>query len=188
MADIFTRASDAFGGSFSADAAQVTFAQRGFLSETSSVKGGGDVGMLVQQLQFTYQQQVTRVYEIGTQLTFYVAGRTSGQLSMGRVLGPRPVALAFYQKYGDVCEAATNNLDIQLAAGCSFPGEFRSVNAQLYAFTMKYVVITSIGVSMTAQDMMINEQLMAMFSSLNLNQVTSPVIPKPAMPIFQNPL
>ena len=127
--------------------------------------------MLVQNLGFNYQQQVTRIFEIGTNLQFYVAGRTQGQMSLGRVLGPRPIALAFYQKYGNVCEAATNILDIQLATGCRATGEFASVNGQIYAFTMKFVVITSIGVTMAAQDMLINEQLSAMFASLNLKGV-----------------
>ena len=38
MSDIFNRAADAFGGSFAADAARVTFAQPGLLS---SVPAGG---------------------------------------------------------------------------------------------------------------------------------------------------
>lgn len=122
--------------------------------------------MLTQQVNFSYQQQINRIYEIGSNTSFYVAGRTQGNMNVSRILGPRKIATQFYTKYGDVCQAATNNLDIQMATGCSKVGEF----AQNYAFGMKYSVMTSIGVSMQAQDMMINEQLQLMFSSLTMKK------------------
>jgi hypothetical protein len=165
MADIFNRISDNYGGSFSADAARVTFVQDGVLGQ--SVGDGvalRGVGMLVQSLTFNYQQQVTRIYEVGTNFSFYVAGRTQGGLSMGRVLGPRPLMPVFYQKYGDVCNASTNSLDIEMATGCRGAGEFN----QKYAFTLKFCVIISLGVSVAAQDMLINEQLSLLFCALNL--------------------
>ncbi len=175
MADIFGRASDAFGGAFAADAAKVTFAQDpGILGSGEGLNGfsnNGGVGLLTQNLSFQYTQQVTRIYELGTNYSFYVAGRTQGSLSVGRILGPRPVALAFYQKYANVCDAATNHLDIELSAGCKVIGEFQG---QTYAFSLKFCVITSIGVSMTAQDMIINEQLQVMFGSLGMRGVNVP--------------
>lgn len=163
MADLFGRFADAFGGSFAADAARITFAaDPGILGTT------GGVGMLTQQLSFNYQQQISRIYEIGTNLSFYIAGRTQGNLSVGRVLGPRPVAVAFYKKYGNVCDAATNHLDIEMSAGCKQVG---SANQQ-YSFGLKFCVIMSIGVSVAAQDMMINEQLQLMFASLGMKGVS----------------
>jgi hypothetical protein len=171
MADLFGRLTDAFGGAFAADAAKVTFAaDPGILGTAAGGKGGanGGVGMLTQQLSFNYQQQVTRIYEIGTNASFYVAGRTQGSLTIGRVIGPRPIALAFYQKYGSVCNAATNHLDIEMATGCKKPGDFN----QAYSFTMKFCVIVSIGVSVASQDMMINEQLQVMFGSLGMKGVS----------------
>lgn len=175
MADLFGRFADAYGGAFAADAARVTFAlDPGLLgfgvgaNGDSTFQGAGGVGMLTQQLSFNYQQQITRIYEIGTNYSFYVAGRTQGNLTIGRVIGPRPVALAFYQKYGNVCDAATNHLDIEMATGCQQIGGF----AQAYSFQMKFCVIMSIGVSVVAQDMMINEQLQVMFASLGMKGVS----------------
>lgn len=182
MADMFGRAADAYGGAFSADAARITFASDpglpppGLLGTTAgglnppfdvleTINGG--VGMLTQQLSFNYQQQISRIYEIGTNLSFYVAGRTQGNMSIGRVIGPRPVAVAFYRKYGSVCDAATNHLDIEMATGCRTTGGYN----QPYSFAMKFCVIMSIGVSVQAQDMMINEQLQVMFASLGMKGV-----------------
>ncbi len=174
MADLFGRFADAYGGAFSADAAKITFASNPGLLGTGTAggtldnSGGGGVGMLTQQLSFNYQQQITRIYEIGTNYSFYVAGRTQGNLTVGRVLGPRPIAVAFYKKYGDACQAATNHLDIEMATGCTTVGQF----AQAYSFAMKFCVITAIGVSVQSQDMMINEQLQIMFASLGMKGVS----------------
>lgn len=166
MADMLGRFSDSYGGSFSADAARITFASDpGILGTT------GGVGLLTQQLSFNYQQQITRIYEIGTNLSFYVAGRTQGSLSVGRTLGPRKIAVAFYKKYGSVCNAATNHLDIEMATGCNVVGENSA--QQNYSFSMKFCVIMSIGVSINAQDMMINEQLQVMFASLGMKGVNN---------------
>ena len=163
MADIFDRAGQQFGGSFAADAARVTFAGAGdFIGQG----GAGGVGLLVQNLQVSYQQQVTRLYEIGTNNTFLVAGRTAGQFGMGRVLGPRPVQKGFYSKYGNVCNAATNNLAFECQTGCpAGAGAGNGGGLADLVFNIKNVVLTSINLTAAAQDMIINEQLAAMFIS-----------------------
>lgn len=158
--DIMGRAGQDFGGSIAADAARVVFA-------ASKLDGSG-VGMLVQQLQFTYQQQISRVYEIGSDKTFYVVGRTQGQVSMNRIIGPRAVQLGFYQKFGNACLAADNNIDFLAEAGCtSIAGARVGLSGGAYAFTIKQAVITSMGAAIGAQDMVINEQVQMMFTALN---------------------
>lgn len=156
MADIFSRAGQDFMGSFASDAARVAFAGGG----TDGVVG---VGLLTQSLSCNYTQAITRLYEIGTNFTYLVAGRTQGQISLGRVLGPRPVQAAFYAKYGNVCNAATNNLNFEATAGCNGVGATGT-----FTFGIKNAVINSIGFSVAAQDMVINEQLAMMFVSLEL--------------------
>lgn len=163
MSDIFGRNSDAFGGSFAADAARVTFA-----SDPGILGTSGGVGLMTQNLAFSYLQQVNRLFEVGTNFSFYIAGRTQGNMSLGRILGPRPVSLGFYTKYASVCNAATNHLDLQMSAGCAQVGSFN----QNYAFSMKYCVLISIAVSVAAMDMMINEQLAVMFASLGMRGVS----------------
>jgi hypothetical protein len=49
-----------------------------------------------------------------------------------------------------------------------------SPNNRAYAFVLKYCVITSIGVTMQAQDMMINEQLQLLFCSMNMRALGVP--------------
>jgi len=156
MADTYGRSGADFGGAIAADAARVTFASNGL--------DGFGVGMLVQQLGMSYQQQVTRVYEIGTDSTYYIAGRTQGQATMARIMGPRQVQLGFYTKFGNVCNAATNNISFTATTGCN--GSASSAGGTAYAFTMKYVVLINLGFNVGAQDMVINEQVAMMFASL----------------------
>ena len=173
MADIFGRASQAFGGAMAADSVKLTFsggptgAFTGPGTEASSGTGLFEKGMLGQQLQMQYQQQVTRIYEIGTNLTYFVVGRTSGQVSLGRIIGPTAIAGAFYARYGDACNAAKNTLTFTAGAGCNSGATTRAVGSTA-EYTVLHVLINSIGISVNASDMMINEQVAMMFNSLEV--------------------
>jgi hypothetical protein len=151
MADIFNRNTDSFGGSFAADNGTITF--------PALIGGNGaDAGLLVQNMGVNYSQQVTRLFEVGSPKIYYVGGRTSGQASIARVIGPRKIAAEFYQTYGDICNARTNTLHFSMTTGCDNFGGRAS-------YTAHFVVITNIGVTVTAADMLINEQMQMMFSS-----------------------
>jgi len=170
MADLFNRQNDAYGGSFASDGASVTFPQVGALA---GVGPSGGVGLLVQNLQLSYAQMVTRIYELGTSQVYYVGGRSQGSMGMGRIVGPRAVQLGFYQQFGDVCNADLNQLQISVRIGCptALP---ESANAQLAnqgkaLYTAKFAVITTIGLAVAAMDMVINEQLQMLFGALTLS-------------------
>lgn len=167
MADIFNRASNQFGGSFASDAAKVVFSTGG--GAAASPGGSGGVGLLTQSAQINYSQQITRLYEIGSNYTFLVAGRTQGTVSMARVLGPRQVQTQFYTNYGNVCNAANNNLTINMQTGCpTGAGAGQDGGLGSIAFLIKNCVIVSLGLSIAAQDMIVNEQFQMMFISLEL--------------------
>lgn len=158
MPDVYGRSTDAFGGSFAADQGKITFPQ---LINNQ----GADSGLLIQNMSATYTQQVTRLFEVGSPNIYYVGGRTSGQANIARVVGPRKIAKEFYLTYGDICRARTNTLHFSVSAGCdgSTTGVARA------SFTAHFVVIVTIGIAVAAADMLINEQLAMMFSSLLYN-------------------
>ena len=128
------------------------------------------MGLLIQRLQITYQQQVNRLYEVGHPAIYYVGGRTNGEATVDRVIGPRTVARQFYEKFGDVCEARSNTLQFSVRTGCG-----TDISGQQFrgyaSYTAHFCVIISIGLGVTAQDMQINENLRIMFSSFEYNQV-----------------
>ena len=147
--DVFGRLPMQFGGAFSADAAVASF---------GGLAGGG-VGLLTQQLQFSYTQRVTRLYEIGSRFVFYVVGRSQGDAAAQRVLGPRPVSLAFYQAYGNPCTSGT--LLFQVGVGC-FLGQIEGS----LSFLLTGVLLVSIQISVRAEDMIVGESLQMMYAAL----------------------
>jgi hypothetical protein len=158
--DVFNRASQNLADIIPVDAAKLAFA---------SVGGGGaggtfGVGMLTQNVQINYQQQISRLYEVGTNNTYFIGGRTQGQLALGRVIGPQAVQVTFYTKYGNMCFAKSNIMTLTAGNSSCAGGGPGSV------FTIMYSVITSIGITVGAQDMIVNEQLQLMFVSLEVDQ------------------
>ncbi len=130
---------------------------------------------MIQNLNISYQQQITRLFEIGTPAIFYVAGRTAGNGSMMRIMGPRTLTQAFYQKYGDVCQAATNDIRLSAGVGCgpeavltqNISGAINKVPGGTVAFQAYFVVLQQLSVNLTSDQVVIGESLSYMFSSLD---------------------
>lgn len=157
--DVFSRKTDVYGGGFASDQCAISFPQVG--------DNGGEIGLLIQRLGVTYQQQITRLYEVGHEAIYYVGGRTSGELAVDRIVGPKTISAEFYKTYGDLCNARTNTLDLNIQTQC--------VGSQGYymsgvTYTAHMCVITSIGVTIAAQDMLINESLRIMTSNLQYEE------------------
>lgn len=130
-----------FGGAFNADGATITFDSK-------------YTGLLVQSLQWGYMQNISRLYDVTSTDIVLVSGRTQGQGSMSRVMGPSALAAAFFLKYGNVCYADTNTLTVTAEVECGQAGGNDTVN-----LVMSGVVINSYGGAISAQDMVVNEQL-----------------------------
>ena len=157
--DIFGRAKLQFGGAFAADSADISFG-----SNVGAFHSG--VGLVTQQIGFQYQQPITRIYEVGTQLTYYIAGRPQGSANAARILGPARVLVAFYSQFGDVCKAGQNYLFFKFRAGCGTTPGAGTVGGAALTFILDNVILQSIGMSVGAQDMIINEQLSFFFTAL----------------------
>jgi hypothetical protein len=185
--DFFSRKTDIFGGAFSSDSARVTFPNVGGVAGQFTA----NVGLLIQNLSMGYSQQVTRLYEVGTPAIYYVGGRTSGEGNISRIVGPRLITSAFYEKYGDVCQAATNSLQFAASTGCGAKGSTQSIEGAQNSFTQNpngvqgaaeftayFVVITQLQLTVNAENVVIGENLAYMFSSLeydttDINRINS---------------
>lgn len=147
--DIFSRNSSSLQGAFSADSAMLSFAD-GLVA-------------LVQRLNFSYAQTITRLYDItNSSAIYYVAGRTQGQMGVDRVIGPSGSVCTFYSTYGDVCNAVNNIITLKMGVNCSQADQ----GSETVTYTMSDVVITTVSVGVQAQDMIISENTTMMFSSL----------------------
>lgn len=164
--DIFNRRALAFGGAFAADSARIELDLtncQGLVEDDDSDLGNARVGLLTQQFNVNYQQPITRLYEVGTQLTYYVAGRPQGTANIARVLGPGTVMSQLYACWGDVCQANANDLCFCIQANC-IGNTDQGFDAMRIG--LKNVVLQSLGFSIQAQDMVINEQLGLFFTAL----------------------
>jgi hypothetical protein len=158
--DIYSRAGQDYGGTIAADATRLIFSSGDILSN-------GGVGLLTQNVAIQYSQAISRIYEIGTQKTFYVVGRAQGNMSMARILGPRQVQLGFYRKFGNACNAAENNVELTAEASCLAVDGTPLTTQGSYSFGIRHLVIVSMGITVGAMDMLVNEQLSMMFIALN---------------------
>lgn len=150
MSDIFNRSVSTLGGVFTADRAKLAFA--------------GGLVALVQGLNFSYSQTITRLYEVGGPNIYYVGGRTQGRMGINRVVGPSRTVKAFYTKYGDVCQAKQNTINLTLTeTDCS------TGSSGPTTYDMKNCVIDSVSVGVEASAMIITENTSLMYSSLEMS-------------------
>lgn len=154
MAEVFTRTEVDFGGAM--------HAQNGII-----VPNAGLTGVLMQNIQLGYQQAVTRIYELGESgkrtKVYYIGGRSQGTLGAAHVIGPGVSMQAFYDNFGDVCKAKNNTCVIDLSPNICAASAAGGGKAK---YTAKYCVLISIGVSVAAQDFVVNENSQLMFSGL----------------------
>ena len=153
MPDMFGRET-VLGGVMSSEATRLTFT-----SDT-----GLDAGLIMQQLNIQYAQNVTRLYALEDAKVYFVAGRTDGSLTIQHVIGPAGLQKAFIEAYSDVCKISGKVFNIALTASCGASGGGRS------AVTLKCPLITAINIQMQAQNMIIGSGITAMFVSLAITE------------------
>ncbi len=128
------------------------------------------------------------------QPVYYVAGRPEGTLQLSRIAGPIAALGGFYKRYGSVC-SFLNNLFFVSSTGC-LSGNTNTLQTlpsinnppavppigstgstgrvgggrqdPWLGWWMGGVVITSVGLSAQAQDMMVAENVQLMFVALKL--------------------
>lgn len=182
--DVFGRQDQVLAGGLSSDAMFMSW------PELAAAAGNGGVGMLVQNLGLNYSQPIRRIFEIGpgvipngnggfipggvcdvianpvcalrTQPTYYIVGRPEGQFQMGRFVGPQVIGECFIRTYGSAC--APNVISLSGKAGC----RANDPSAKQMTWLLSGVVINNLSMNATAQEMVIQEGLSAMFAGLNL--------------------
>lgn len=155
MADIFSRTSKTPTGAYSMDAAKLTFS--------------GSENLLLQNVQIQYQQAVTLVYDLtNPSSVYYVAGRSQGTLSVGKVVGKAGTMKAFYEQYGNVCRVTDNNqFTITGVSGCA-DATFVGPPEPETTITIASPVCTSVGFSMTVDNALISEQSQFIFATMEI--------------------
>lgn len=136
-------------GSFCADNVKLTW-----------TGGGATEGALVQSAQWNCQRTLNMLYEIGSSAVYYVGNRRQGTAQFTRVVSGSATFKALVNDFGDICNPEDLVIDASQAA-CG-----GGVAAGGVVYTLKDALLTSVGGSVTAQEVVINEQLGFMFIDL----------------------
>jgi hypothetical protein len=135
-----------------------------FRAEDLKLQIGGDdaEGMIVQSVQFTCNRTVNFLYEIGSAFVYYVGNRRQGQAQMSRVLGGAANFQRLVCEYGNLCEP--KNLTLETTPAGSGGRLCRPTGIK---YDLIDATLTSLGASVTANEIVVNEQLGFMFADID---------------------
>lgn len=177
MAGIFKRQNTNWNGSLASNQAAIT-----------AVSGNEQVLIgITQQFSVQFSQNLSRIYDVsnagvqGSVPVFYVGGRAEGNATIARVVGPDSRGIcSFYERFSDVC----NPLDMQFTIGgpCAPAGEtifgavtqvlLRRDPARQITYKLTGVVMQSMQLGVSANDMIPNENIQMIFADLECSKAT----------------
>ena len=130
-------------------------------------KGGGQdmIGNLIQNWNVTYNNNITEIFELGSDRIYWAQGRPTGTGTIGRILGIGKVAL-FPREALDVCLGGAL-MEIQ-AKDNVCKGQ---VNQDGVTLKMDGCIVTSIGFQAGVADTRINENISWRFSQLQVPEI-----------------
>lgn len=171
---IFESKPQVIGGAFTAENLILDFN----LPAAGGAPASTATGAIVQRVNFTISRPINFIYEIGgaekEARVYYVGGRRQGQATFERIVGGSNVYKAFLTNYGPLCPAAGDPppSDITLTAkgGCNIKpaGDAAAVGV---SYTLVTPRLTTVGASVSAQDIVIMENLGMMFLDLTVADV-----------------
>ncbi|MEI7687965.1 MAG: hypothetical protein WCL32_23405 [Planctomycetota bacterium] len=129
------------------------------------LNGADAIGAIVQQAEWSLERTVNMMYEVGTQNVYYVGDRRKGQAKFSRVVGGSMDFKAIVKFYGDLCKSASNSMELVVgASSCAAVGPGgAAVGGGTISYKMLGVTLTSIGASVTANDIVVTENMNFMF-------------------------
>jgi hypothetical protein len=130
-------------------------------AENVTLTGFSSRGAVVQQMQISFERTMNMIYEVGSNDVYYVGDRRRGQIQGSRVVAGAGSFKEMINKYGDLCNAASNTLTLK-GTGCG-PG------AGSVEYECVGVVLTSIGATVSAQDIVVTENIGFQFVEMNYN-------------------
>ena len=170
MPNIFEATDQQIGGAFTAENCVLDL-------------GSGIDKAIVQRVQFSIERPINFVYEIGNKLgapqnIYYVGGRRRGQATFERIVGGSGTFKTFIDNYGPLCQpttgaaagAAAFGAPIVLTAhgNCNVSAIPVGIVAlpKGVSYTLKTPKITTLGGSVSAQDIVIMETVTMTFLDL----------------------
>lgn len=130
------------------------------------------VGYLVQSWQFSYNQDVQEIFEIGSNALYWSKGRPQGTGQISRVIGDVDVDSpdkGFFPKQAyDICLGGASLVLTAKSGACQNAGSFAGGVKELNV-TMSGCIVTSVGFSMQVADVRLTENFGWRFAYLEIN-------------------
>lgn len=120
----------------------------------------GEQGALVQQAQINCERTVNMLYEIGTPAVYYVGDRRRGTAQFNRVVGGSNTFKGLIKTFGNICDAKDNHIELSVG-GTQCAGTAEGMNYKMISATL-----TSLGASVSANDIVVTETMGFMFVDL----------------------
>jgi len=172
MPNIFENTDQTIGGAFTAENCVMEMTGKG---------GQAIEGAIVQRVQFTIERPINLIYEIPTtpggggggaaapnQKVYYVGGRRRGQATFERIVGGSCTFKAFVDGYGPLCESSAQDITLTARGGCKIGAAQQGKGIK---YTLKTPRITALGGSVSAQDIVIVENVQMVFLDLDYVEV-----------------
>lgn len=150
-----------------------TFRGNKFTLTVKGSEGNGDVpfeGALVQQLQLSYQRQVTRFWALGTRAQYYIEGRTEGQGQISRIVGPQGLIDNLASVLSNFCTVANRTATLSSTGDkCNrLITNGQAVDAQSgLSLTLGGIIANGITFGADANQFVVNSSISVMFASLS---------------------
>lgn len=113
--------------------------------------GSGNDDLIVNNCSIQYQRPVNKINPLNTNKQYLIAGRGSGVVNLGIIVGPSTGIKTFLETYTDPCKIKTNVLTIKAANINQCPGQ-SGVGVE---FVCDYCLLQGINASVSAGDMAI---------------------------------
>jgi hypothetical protein len=148
---VFLTRSD-FGGNKPPD--DKTIETQGKLGVTKASKG--IKGLIVQQLDIQAARPLSTFYDISSTNVYYVAGKSTAQVGLNRIVGPKGLILDYYKQFGDPCNAPYNFMYVDLSkSACDEQG--KTVAATKSSLCVRNCILSNITISVSVQNFVITE-------------------------------
>lgn len=151
-------------GVFSSSESFLKFGNAGGTTATSDASSL--LGALIQTWGVAYQNNVTEIFELGSDAIYWVKGRPTGSGQIGRIIGFKNVKLFPDSAY----DACLGGCTMEIEAS---PGKCPNQTATKVTLSLGGVIVTSIGFEATVADTRINESLSFKFATLALGEAVA---------------
>lgn len=156
-ADIFNN-TPSYGGSFSVDAASLTF---------GGAAAAANLGALVQGVSGQYTRPLQRIFDLTPQhYTYYIVGRPEGQLTIQRLAAPGAVSTAFLSQFADICQVTTNTMSISTATSTLCSNQ--AVPSVPSTYTFSYCLMSGYQISIAVQQISMSEGIQIAFAGFSI--------------------